>query len=71
MGEQSDRAARLLLTYRDALVGLAGRLLIAESLDGADVREAISGSEEVAAEAVATWEGMPERVDLPQWTIAA
>jgi len=69
IGEQSARAAGLLLAHRATLMHLASRLLTLESLDGAEVREAMAGAGLDEAEEAATTEGMPERLpggDLEQ-----
>ncbi len=65
IGEQAAVAAAILLQHRDALIRLATRLLQVESLDGEEVRAVLADTEQdkAEAEAVATYEGMPERLD--------
>lgn len=50
IGEQAARADILLAAHGDVLNALATRLLEAESLDGAEVREALDASERAAAQ---------------------
>ena len=58
IGEQAARADILLAAHSDVLTALATRLLEAESLDGAEVRDALAMSERAAAKGPVSRDGV-------------